>query len=79
MLLYLCIHLFTCAGKYIKQAQMVRAKSQLEQLQTEIASVARRTGISSATRLALIAPTADQGEDVPSVEWWDALILPNKK
>ena len=58
---------------------MVRAKSQLEQLQTEIASVARRTGISSATRLALIAPTADQGEDVPTVEWWDALILLNKK
>ena len=66
-------------GKYIRQAQMVRAKSQLEHLQSEIASVARKTGISSATKLALIAPSADQAEDIPRVEWWDAAILPNKR
>ena len=75
----LCVPFFTFSGKYIKQAQMVRAKSQLEHLQSEIASVARRTGISSATKLALIAPSADQAEDVPDIEWWDAAILPSKR
>lgn len=58
---------------------MVRARTQLEHLQTEIASVARKTGISSATKLALIAPSVDQAEDVPEVEWWDAAILPGKR
>ena len=72
-------HIFFQSGKYIKQAQVVRARSQLEHLQSEIASVARRTGISSATKLALIAPSADQGEDIPVVEWWDVAILPNKR
>ena len=57
---------------------MVRAKTQLEYLQSEIASVARKTGISSATKLALIAPTRDLGDEVPAVEWWDAAILPTK-
>ena len=58
---------------------MVRAKTQLEHLQSQIASVARKTGISSATKLALIAPSADQAEDVPEVEWWDLNILPNRR
>ena len=66
-------------GKYIKLAQVVRARTQLEHLQSEIASVARKTGISSATKLALIAPSVDQAEDVPDIEWWDAAILPGKR
>ena len=70
---------FSCfAGKYVKLAQMVRARTQLEHLQTQIASVARKTGISSATKLALIAPSVDQSEEVPDVEWWDSAILPHK-
>ena len=71
--------MYVYSGKYVKLAQMVRAKTQLEQLQSEIASVARRTGISSATKLALIAPSVNQSEDVPKVEWWDAAIIPNKR
>jgi U4/U6 small nuclear ribonucleoprotein PRP3 len=70
---------YLLAGKYIKLAQVVRAKTQLEHLQSEIASVARKTGISSATKLALIAPSVDLTEDVPDVEWWDAAILPGKR
>ena len=59
---------------------MLRAKAQLEQLQSEIASVARKTGISSATKLALIAPSKDLFDDsIPIVEWWDAAILAQKQ
>ena len=58
---------------------MERAKTQLEQLQSEIASVARKTGISSATKLALIAPTTESAEDIVSIEWWDATILGVKR
>ena len=64
----------------MKQGQMLRAKAQLEQLQSEIASVARKTGISSATKLALIAPSKDLFDDtIPIVEWWDAAILAQKQ
>ena len=59
---------------------MLRAKTQLEQLQSEIASVARKTGISSATKLALIAPSKELFDDsIPAVEWWDAAILTYKR
>ena len=71
---------FNEPGKFIKQGQMVRAKAQLDQLQTEIASVARKTGISSATKLALLAhhrETVD--DDIPAVEWWDLDILHAKR
>ena len=64
-------------GKFQRLAQTMRAKAQLERLQGEIASTARKTGISSATKLALIAPSKEVYEDrVPEVEWWDASILP---
>ena len=67
-------------GKFQRLAQTMRAKAQLERLQGEIASTARKTGISSATKLALIAPSKEVYEDrVPNVEWWDAAILPTGK
>lgn len=40
----------------MRLGQTLRAKAQLEKLQDEIMSAARKTGISSATKLALIAP-----------------------
>ncbi|XP_077993546.1 U4/U6 small nuclear ribonucleoprotein Prp3-like [Glandiceps talaboti] len=65
-------------GKFEQIAQRVRAKTQLERLQQEIAQAAKKTGISSATKLALIAPKKEVQEDhIPDVEWWDAFILPN--
>jgi U4/U6 small nuclear ribonucleoprotein PRP3 len=51
-------------------------QAQLEKLQNEISQIAKRTGITSATKLALIAPQAEhQEEDIPEVEWWDSVIL----
>lgn len=42
--------------------------------------MAKRTGISSATKLALIAPTKDiQEGQVPDTEWWDQVILKSGK
>lgn len=53
-------------------------KAQLEKLQAQIAAAAKKTGISSATKLALIAPSKGVQEDtMPEVEWWDAAIIPN--
>eukprot|EP00058_Branchiostoma_floridae_P020006 XP_002605496.1 hypothetical protein BRAFLDRAFT_115421 [Branchiostoma floridae] len=64
-------------GKFEAIAQRVRAKSQLEKLQAEIAQAAKKTGIQSAAKLALITPKKDDTEEleVPDVEWWDSCIL----
>ena len=63
-------------GKFQQLAHKIRMKAQLEKLQNEISQIARKTGISSATKLALIAPKTEAlNEDVPNVEWWDSVIL----
>ncbi|KAJ8683809.1 hypothetical protein QAD02_019601 [Eretmocerus hayati] len=63
-------------GKFMQIAERIRMKAQLEKLQNEISQIARKTGISSATKLALIAPKTEAlNEDVPNVEWWDSVIL----
>uniref|UniRef100_A0A1A9WSR4 Uncharacterized protein n=1 Tax=Glossina brevipalpis TaxID=37001 RepID=A0A1A9WSR4_9MUSC len=62
-------------GKFQQMAERMRMKSQLERLQNEISQIARKTGISSATKLALIAPKQDTPDDVPMMEWWDSVIL----
>lgn len=65
-------------GKFQQLAERIRVKAQLEKLQNEISQIARKTGISSATKLALIAPKNDGlNDDVPNVEWWDSVILVN--
>lgn len=63
-------------GKFQQMAERLRMKSQLEKLQNEISQIARKTGISSATKLALIAPKQDlHSDEVPQMEWWDSVIL----
>ncbi|XP_055947967.1 U4/U6 small nuclear ribonucleoprotein Prp3-like [Argiope bruennichi] len=63
-------------GKFEQLAQRLRTKAQLEKLQEEIAQAAKKTGISSATKLALIVPRKEYKEgEVPEVEWWDSYIL----
>lgn len=63
-------------GKFQQIAEKMRMRTQLEKLQNEISQIARKTGISSATKLALIAPKQDShAEDVPQMEWWDSVIL----
>ena len=51
----------------------------MDKLQKEIAAAAKKTGISSATKLALITPKEAQEDIVPDVEWWDGNILPGGK
>ena len=53
-------------------------QAQLEKLQAEISQAARKTGIHTSTRLALIAPKKELKEgDIPEIEWWDSYIIPN--
>ena len=56
------------------------SKAQLEKLQAQIAAAAKKTGISSATKLAMITPSKELQQDtIPAVEWWDAAVMPNMK
>ena len=60
--------------------QFFFSKAQLEKLQAQIAAAAKKTGISSATKLALITPSKELQQDtIPAVEWWDAAVMPNMK
>ena len=54
----------------------MRAKAQLEKLQSEIASTARKTGISSATKLALLAPGAEAVSGCVTAVHYSTLSLP---
>ena len=66
---------FNEPGKFQQEGQRIRMKAQLEKLQADIASSARRTGIASATQLAKLVPKDARGERVPDVEWWDVHIM----
>ncbi|KAM3958629.1 LOW QUALITY PROTEIN: pre-mRNA processing factor 3 [Aphomia sociella] len=62
-------------GKFRQIAERLRMKAQLEKLQNEISQIARKTGISSATKLALLAADTPDSDRVPDIEWWDSVIL----
>lgn len=62
-------------GKFTQMAERLRMKAQLEKLQNEISQIARKTGISSATKLALLASDTPHSDRVPDIEWWDSVIL----
>ncbi|XP_072941310.1 U4/U6 small nuclear ribonucleoprotein Prp3 [Epargyreus clarus] len=62
-------------GKFRQMAERLRVKAQLEKLQSEISQIARKTGISSATKLALLAADTPISDRVPDIEWWDSVIL----
>ena len=63
--MYMCVPVFALC------------QAQLEKLQSEISSAARKTGIASAAKLATIhKKTSVADDDVPSVEWWDSVVLP---
>jgi len=65
-------------GRFQLLGEKLRMKAQLDKLQNEISQIARKTGISSATKLALIAPKTDSYyESIPEMEWWDSVILAN--
>ncbi|KAJ8704150.1 hypothetical protein PYW07_013444 [Mythimna separata] len=62
-------------GKFVQMGDRLRMKAQLEKLQNEISQIARKTGISSATKLALLAADTPDCDRVPDIEWWDSVIL----
>jgi len=66
---------FHDAGVFQAEAQRLRMKTQLEKLQSEISSKARKTGISSATQLAKLVPKGGTVDKVPEIEWWDQLLI----
>ena len=63
------------AGKFQAEAQRLRMKAQLEKLQSEISSIARKTGISSATQLAKLVPKGQKADKVRSVYCTTVLLL----
>jgi U4/U6 small nuclear ribonucleoprotein PRP3 len=66
-------------GEFEEQAKRMRTKAQLEKLQKDIAEKAKKTGISSAARLALLSAIVPKQEtrddEVPEVEWWDSFVM----
>ncbi|XP_065224726.1 U4/U6 small nuclear ribonucleoprotein Prp3-like [Planococcus citri] len=63
-------------GKFQQLADRMRMKAQLEKLQNEISQIARRTGISSAAKLAkLESKQKEELDEVPEIEWWDSVII----
>lgn len=66
---------FNDKGIYVDLANKLRTKSKLKQLQQDIASISKKTGISSDSRLALIQPKRISKETIPNIEWWDFAVL----
>ncbi|KII69094.1 U4/U6 small nuclear ribonucleoprotein Prp3 [Thelohanellus kitauei] len=67
-------------GKFSHMAQTERTKNEFEKLQDKIQELAKRTGIASATKLAMV--TIKEGAEIsgkiPDIEWWDKSILPTQ-
>jgi len=50
----------------------------MEKLQKQIQEVAKKTGISSAAKLALVTKKEEfESKYIPDIEWWDMALLPN--
>ena len=71
---------FKDQGHYVEMASKKRARQKLEKLSAEIAITSKKTGIAAEAKLAMMAPSKKNTEDlmVPDIEWWDASILKNK-
>eukprot|EP01135_Chromosphaera_perkinsii_P004043 Nk52_evm56s266 gene=Nk52_evmTU56s266 len=68
---------FNTQGKYVEEANKIRAEAQLQKLKTQISAATKRSGISSTTKLALLATNKDDSSrmPIPDVEWWDQMVL----
>ena len=70
---------FNDPGKFQMEGNRIRMKAKLEQLQADISTIARKTGITSATQLAKLVPKeAEKGGGrtaCPDMEWWDTHIM----
>ena len=67
---------FNPQGKYTEKANKLRAQNQLAKLKEDIAAATKKSGISSATKLALLATNKDDSSrmPIPDVEWWDLAV-----
>ena len=51
----------------------------MEKLQKQIQEVAKKTGISSAAKLAQVVKKEElENQYIPDIEWWDMALLPNR-
>ncbi|KAI9207925.1 pre-mRNA processing factor 3-domain-containing protein [Polychytrium aggregatum] len=66
---------FAQKGKFIEQANQMRAQAQLEQLKKQIAETVKKTGMDE--NLDLVSDAAIRKEPPPEVEWWDVQLVPN--
>uniref|UniRef100_A0A0N5AQE5 U4/U6 small nuclear ribonucleoprotein Prp3 n=1 Tax=Syphacia muris TaxID=451379 RepID=A0A0N5AQE5_9BILA len=63
-------------GEFETQALRERAKAKLAILQSEITQIAKKTGMSSSVKLAMLAPsTSSATQEAPEIEWWDEVVL----
>lgn len=79
-------------GTFVAQAEQLRKKAKLEELQRKIAERGVKTGIADAVKLATLTTKSDelkklngtneaeaeQEDPIPDVEWWDIPILGNR-
>ncbi|PAV59054.1 hypothetical protein WR25_10760 [Diploscapter pachys] len=62
-------------GQHIQEANKQRAQAKLNKLQQEVSAAAASTGISSAVKLAMVTPKSKKADEIPDIEWWDAVVL----
>ncbi|KHN86428.1 U4/U6 small nuclear ribonucleoprotein Prp3 [Toxocara canis] len=63
-------------GEFETLAHRERAKARLAMLQSEISHIAKRTGMSSSVKLAMLTPSsASTAVEVPDIEWWDEIVI----
>lgn len=68
---------FNAPGKFISLANNIRTQEKLEKLQQKIQNTAKKTGIASAAKLAMVTMRHDaEPHNIPIMEWWDSTILP---
>ncbi|ORX64511.1 PRP3-domain-containing protein [Basidiobolus meristosporus CBS 931.73] len=65
---------FNEKGKFIAQAENIRAQIQLEKLKEQIAAGVKKAGMEE---LDLMSDKAIKRDPPPTIEWWDAQLLTN--
>lgn len=67
---------FVEKGSFVNQANEERKKARMAELANKISFITKKTGISSAVKLAIATPSGvDIQDDLPDVEWWDKVLL----
>ena len=64
---------FVSPGKYVEQANQIRANQQLDKLKAEIAAKVKEAGMEK--EIDLVDDQGLRSEPPPKVEWWDAKLV----